>query len=95
MNLIKKLCTSCGNAIAASQIARHQASHIYSIKCEHCPMTFNRRDNYKRHLNQHHRVSKCLESTLPEIKLNIKPKEQPTLEKSANKNIDGNVARFY
>src|SRR5277367_5337477 len=53
MNSIKKLCNSCGKSIATGHIARHQSSHQAWFQCEHCPMSFNRKDSYKRHLNLH------------------------------------------
>ena len=53
MNSTKKICNICDKSISASQIARHLVSHKTSIQCQYCPMVFNRKDIYKRHLKLH------------------------------------------
>ena len=54
MNSSKRICNTCGQSINRINLARHIATHeTVIIQCQFCPLTFTRKDNYKRHIKLH------------------------------------------
>src|SRR5438552_1281148 len=43
----------CNQSVTNAHFAIHVALHNSIIQCEYCPIMFNRKDSYKRHLKLH------------------------------------------
>ena len=54
MDVVRRICQICAADVDVTHYARHIKSHKAKFQCKLCPsLTFNRRDNYMRHLKVH------------------------------------------
>ena len=59
----KLLCKICKQSVPKSSFSRHCKSHNRQLKCQCCSLSFNRKDNWLRHMKQYHSDTNLDEET--------------------------------